>query len=204
MPGEPDRGGSLVLALGQAVDAARAPVPVNDAERTVFANLYETLTVVRCTGELGGGLADSWERHDDGRRWRLRIRDGAVFWDGTPVSAADVVAAWSRNEALARATGRPCPGLWIASGSRGPAVLDARTLEIRLAEPQDDLPRLLAHPALAVAVRASRLALARGQRPLPAGRRHRPAAARSGLPAQPPSSAGARLEAVHLPHPGRR
>jgi hypothetical protein len=71
------------------------------------------------------------------------------------VTASAVVAAWSRNEGLARATGRPCPGLWLASGRQGLAALDARHLEIRLAEPQDDLPRLLAHPSLAVAAARS-------------------------------------------------
>ena len=151
LPGEPARGGELVLALGEPVSPAHAPVPVNDAERTVFANLYETLTRVTCTGRLVPGLAESWTRHDDGRRWRLRLRAGAVFWDGTPVTAVAVAAAWNRNEDLARATGGPCPGLWIAAGNQGLAVIDGRTLEIRLAEPQDQLPRLLAHPALAVA-----------------------------------------------------
>ncbi len=153
LPGDPLRGGTIVLALGEPVRATHAPVPTNDAERTVFANLYETLTVVACDGTLGPGLAESWVRLDDGMRWRLHLRPGAVFWDGSSVTAVDVVMAWSRDEALARATGRPCPGMWLASGSRGLAVMDAQTLEVRLAEPQDDLPRLLAHPALAVAVR---------------------------------------------------
>jgi len=153
LPGQAARGGELVLALGEAVTPSHAPVPTNDAERTVFANLYETLTRVTCTGRLMPGLAESWVRHDGGRRWRLRLRTGAVFWDGTPVTSVEVAAAWNRNEDLARATGRPCPGLWLATGSHGLAVIDGRTLEIRLAEPQDQLPRLLAHPALAVAIR---------------------------------------------------
>jgi hypothetical protein len=151
LPADAGPGADLVIALGQAVDPAHAPVPVNDAERTVFANLYETLTRVTCEGDVRPGLAESWQRLDEGRRWRVRLRPGAVFWDGTPADAGAVLAAWRRNEPLARATGLPCPALWVSSGSRGLSVLDARTLEIRLAEPQDDLPKLLAHPSLAVA-----------------------------------------------------
>jgi hypothetical protein len=150
MPGQAAPGGEVVLALGEAVDPAHAPVPRDHAERIVFANLYETLTRVGCDGRLAPGLAASWRRLDDGRRWRLELRRGAVFWDGTPVTPAAVVSAWERNERLARLSGRPCPGYWLASGSRGLAVVGPRTLEIRLAEPQEHLPRLLAHPALAV------------------------------------------------------
>ena len=153
LPGNPARGGELVLALGEAVAPSHAPVPTNDAERTVFANLYETLTRVTCTGELGPGLAESWVRHDGDRRWRLRLRAGAVFWDGTPVTPETVIAAWNRNQELARITGRPGPSLWIDSGGQSLVAIDERTLEIHLAEPQDQLPRLLAHPALAVAIR---------------------------------------------------
>jgi hypothetical protein len=144
-------GGDLVLALGGAVSPEHAPLPLNESERTVFANLYETLTSVACTGELLPALASDWERLDHGRRWRLHLRAGAVFWDGSPVTAFAVVQSWRRNERVASALGRPCPGLWLATGSRGLLAVDAGTLEIRLAEAQDDLPRLLAHPALAVA-----------------------------------------------------
>jgi len=144
-------GGDLVLALGEAVDPAHAPVPVTAAERTVFANCYETLTRVTCEGVVQPGLAEQWERLDDGRRWRLTLREGAVFWDGTPVTSRNVVQSWSRNGNLALATGLPGPDLWLAPGGRGLVVQSARILEIHLGEPQDDLPSLLAHPALAIA-----------------------------------------------------
>ena len=133
LPGNPARGGELVLALGEAVAPSHAPVPTNDAERTVFANLYETLTRVTCNGRLIPGLAESWVRHDGGRRWELHLRPGAVFWDGTPVTPETVIAAWNRNQELARATGRPGPSQWIVAGGQSLTVIDERTLEIHLA-----------------------------------------------------------------------
>lgn len=151
LPGEAARGGLLTIALADSVDPAHAPVPTTRAERTVFANLYETLTRVTCAGRLASGLAVTWDRLDDGSRWRLHLRDDAVFWDGAPVTASCVIDAWRRNERIAAREGRPSPGLWLATGSLGLLPLDRHTLEIRLAEPQDDLPYLLAHPDLAVA-----------------------------------------------------
>ncbi len=151
MAGEAGRGGDLVLALAGTVVPTHAPVPLGEAERVVFANLYETLTRVACTGETMAGLAVRWERQDAGRRWLLHLRPDAVFWDGTPVTAATVISAWQRNARLADATGRPCPGLWLATRG-GLRARAATQLEVTLAEPQDQLPRLLAHPALAVAL----------------------------------------------------
>lgn len=151
LPGSPSRGGDLVLALAEAVSPQRAPVPATHAERIVFANLYETLTRMTCDGRLEPALATRWDRHEGGRRWRLQLREDAVFWNGDPVTATAVIAAWRRNEQLAQATGRPYPGLWLTAGGQGLAAIDARTLDIRLAEPQEDLPHLLAHPDLAVA-----------------------------------------------------
>lgn len=150
LPGPAARGAELVVALGEAVDPQAAPVPRTAAERVVFANCYETLTRVRCTGELVPGLAARWQRQDEGRRWLLHLREGAVFWDGTPVTAAAVIASWQRNTDLADRAGRPCPGLWLAAGG-GLQARSARVLAVSLAEPQENLPRLLAHPALAVA-----------------------------------------------------
>jgi hypothetical protein len=153
LPGEAARGGVLTVAFNESVDPAHAPVPMTRAERTVFANLYETLTRVTCEGVLAPGLAVRWDRLSDGSRWRLHLREDAVFWDGQPVTAGSVIDAWRVNEQIAARAGRPSPGLWLATGSLGLLPLEQHLLEIRLAEPQDDLPYLLAHPDLAVASR---------------------------------------------------
>jgi peptide/nickel transport system substrate-binding protein len=43
------------------------------------------------TQEMGPGLAKSWERSADGRRWTFRFREGVRWSDGHPFSVADVV-----------------------------------------------------------------------------------------------------------------
>ena len=153
LPGAAGRGGDLVVALAEPVAPGHAPVPLNDAERVLFAACYETLTRVTCTGRLAAGLAEAWEPRENGRRWRLRLRPDAVFWDGTPVTAEAVISAWARNFDITQQSGRPCPGLWIEPSGRGMVALSSHLLEIRLAEPQVDLPHLLAHPAMAVSAR---------------------------------------------------
>ncbi len=127
---------SFVIALTQPVDPAHAPAPKNDAERLVFRQLYETLIRVDCLGRVLPGLAESWTRYEVRRRWTFTLRTDARFWDGAPVSARDVVAAWvSRDSALARA----------ASGASD------RTLTVTLIASADSTPLRFADPALAVA-----------------------------------------------------
>jgi ABC-type transport system substrate-binding protein len=41
-------------------------------------------------GELVGELADTWSVSDDKLTWTIKIRDGVVWNDGTPLTAEDV------------------------------------------------------------------------------------------------------------------
>jgi hypothetical protein len=82
------------------VDPAHAPVPVSDAERLVFAQLYEPLVHVDCAGRVVTGLADSWRVDSGGRRWTFTLRRDAQFWDGAPVTAQDVIASWRGRDSL--------------------------------------------------------------------------------------------------------
>src|SRR5256884_3978118 len=82
---------TVAVAFAEPIEATHAPLARNDAERFVFAELYETLIRVDCAGRVLPGLAQSWEGSGD--RWTFTLRDDARFWDGAPVTARDVVAA---------------------------------------------------------------------------------------------------------------
>lgn len=127
---------TVTLAVTEPVDPAHAPLPRNDAERLVFAQLYESLLRVDCQGRPLAALAKSWSQ--DGDRWTFALREDARFWDGAPVTALDVVAAWrSRDSSLARAA----------------TIADDHTLSVRKrpAGSGRDLPlQLFADPALGV------------------------------------------------------
>ncbi|MFN2369654.1 MAG: ABC transporter substrate-binding protein, partial [Candidatus Krumholzibacteriia bacterium] len=125
----------------------------NRAERLVFAQLYETLVRVDCTGALQPGLASHWSATADSTVWIFALRPDARFWDGTPVTAGDVRAAWCDGAGTPGTGARVTPWDWLDARAQSVEALDARRLKVVLPEPQADLPRLLAHPATAVAVR---------------------------------------------------
>src|SRR2546427_3007951 len=127
---------TLTVAAPGAVDPAHAPMPVTSAERMLFRQLYETLLRVDCEGHLHPALAASWNSSDGGRTWTVTLADGAIFWDGVPVSARDVLAAW---------------GPAINGVADSAAVTAERTLLVRLRRPSPDGPAALADPGLAIA-----------------------------------------------------
>lgn len=124
---------AVTVALGDSVDPAHAPRPTNAAERVLFRQLYETLVRADCTGRLLPALAETWRTDDDGRTWTFTLREEARFWDGVPVTAREVRAAWARTGARVAVS-----------------VTGARTMSVTLASPVSE-PLLFADPALAVA-----------------------------------------------------
>lgn len=145
-------GGDFSIALMDSVRPGHAPVPGNASERVVFSQLYETLVKVGCDGTLQSGLADHWSCTDDGTTWVFRIRDGAVFWDGTRVTASLVKRAWIKNQKIPPSADHVSPWAWLNARSKSVKVMDAQHLAIQLPEAQVDFPLLLAHPATSVAL----------------------------------------------------
>ncbi len=125
------RSPTITIGLIDAVDPRHAPIPRNDAERIVFRHLYETPVRIDCEGHILPQLTERWAKDDGGRRWTLRLRDDAKFWDGAPVAAQDVVFGKG--------------GVGYTLGA-----LDARTVTLAFAKERDDVPSLLADPGLAV------------------------------------------------------
>ncbi len=155
---DPDRepvlpGGDFVVAVLDSVLPDHAPVPHNPAERVVFTQLYETLVRVSCAGDLLPGLASAWTCTDDSSTWVFSLREGARFWDGTPVNAPTVLQAWRRTQEHCPQTSSRDPWSWLDAHAGTIKALDGRRLSISLPEPQAAFPLLLAHPATAVAVR---------------------------------------------------
>ncbi|HYT63708.1 MAG TPA: ABC transporter substrate-binding protein [Gemmatimonadales bacterium] len=123
---------TITIGLTEPVDPRHAPLARNDAERIVFRHLYETPVRVDCQGNVLPELTEKWVRDDDGRRWTFRLRDGAHYWDGAPVTAQDVVYGKG--------------GVGYTLGA-----LDPRVVTVALAKPRDDVPAVLGDATLAVA-----------------------------------------------------
>lgn len=94
--GRPRTGGTLrVGALGHASAITRDPhgTQANESDYLILALVFDTLTVPGAEDNTAPRLAASWEPSKDLKTWTFKIAKGAVFHDGTPVTADDVV--WS-------------------------------------------------------------------------------------------------------------
>lgn len=61
------------------------------SERTLVGLIYSGLVKLGTDSSYSPDLSDRWTSDDKGRVWTFHIRDGAVWQDGEPVTAADVV-----------------------------------------------------------------------------------------------------------------
>jgi peptide/nickel transport system substrate-binding protein len=83
------------------VAVAAAPQTMNphgsdaDCNLSVMANIFEGLLYRDVAGELGPGLATSWERVDD-LTWRFTLRQGVKFHNGNDFTWEDVKFSFGR------------------------------------------------------------------------------------------------------------
>jgi oligopeptide transport system substrate-binding protein len=110
------------------------------ASRAMFAGLTR---LDPATLETVPDLAGSWDSPDGGRSWRFTLREGLRWSDGSPLTAADVVASWERL--AAPATAAPYAA-WVAGGRF--QVEDGRPVAV-FPEPRPLFPMLCSPPALA-------------------------------------------------------
>ena len=146
IPGTAGQGEPIAtVALIDRVDPANAPHPTNESERLLFRQLYETLVRIDCDGRAQPGLASSWRLDSGGPTWIVTLRENARFSDDTPVTAAEVIAAWSSNGVSDL---RPQAGRLVRSA----LAVDNRTLAITLTNPRSDTnaPLALAHTDLTI------------------------------------------------------
>lgn len=89
---------------------------------------------------------------DEGRRWRITLREGITFHDGTPIRAADAIASiarWSQADVL---------GQNIRAITEEMVVVSDRVFDIRLRRPFPLLAAALAKPSSFCPVMQERLA----------------------------------------------
>ncbi len=102
----------------------------------VFDTLYSADPALQPQPQMAAGHTVS----DDGRVWRITLRDGLRFHDGTPVRSEDCIASlqrWSVREPI---------GQLLAAALDRYVAPDDRTIEIRLKRPFPLLLDALAKP----------------------------------------------------------
>ena len=132
--GDPVAGGTLrALQLAEPPNLDPAVLTNNDHSSGLLGNaLFGTLlTRDEKTGAVAQSMAESFETADGGKTFTLVLRDGLEFSDGTPLDAEAVKFNWERLKDPALASASRFDASLITSAT----VVDARTLEIALAQP---------------------------------------------------------------------
>lgn len=128
----------------------------------IFSGLVALDTDLQVQPELAAG----WDISDDGTRYTFYLRRNAVFHDGRPVTAADVVYSWERATDPATASdtaatylgdivGVPAKLAGEAGTIGGIDVIDDHTLEVNIDAPKVYFLAKLAYPVAYVVDRAN-------------------------------------------------
>jgi ABC-type transport system substrate-binding protein len=152
----PTAGGTLRIALPGPVPGAPTEVAPADPAAMLAADLlWDGLTAPDPDGGVRPGLAATWAT-DDATTWTFQLDPDATFGDGSPVTAADVVASLEAVAAggegsLAATRLEVVQGWaeWVAGSAEdlvGLRASDDGTVEIALTTPFAGLPDLLAGP----------------------------------------------------------
>lgn len=143
-PGTPVDGGTLrygaVAAGGGAAVADPHGSLFNESDWVRLGALYDVLTVPGANGTVQPRLARSWTSEENATRWRFELRQDAVFTDGKPVRAADVLHSLRRIAAKAAQNGGRLGTVDIAKS----AADGDHAVVLRTTQPDADLPRTLA------------------------------------------------------------
>lgn len=153
-------GGNLIMALGAQDPPSLDPALVSDVTSAFVTNqLFSGLVRLDENLEVQPALATDWDISDDGRTYTFRLRPGARFADGRPITTEDVRYALERATDPALARVLPAATYLndiagVAEKLRGEAdeisglrIVDDLTLEITLVGPRSYFLSKLTHPS---------------------------------------------------------
>lgn len=103
--------------------------------------LYDPLVRYDSHYDLHPAIAESWKVLDDGVTWEVKIDQDAKFWDGTPVTADDVV--WTINTCFDPENTTNTQYLVTVSGLTAVEKVDDYTVHFITETPYPDFPFLM-------------------------------------------------------------
>ena len=157
-------GAARVLRFAPANDLAVTDPTLTTAyvTRNHAMMVYDTLYGLDSRLQPKPQMAEGHVVEEDGLRWRITLRPGLRFHDGTPVLARDCVASirrWAQRDAMGRL---------LMARTEALEPTDDRTIEFRLRRPFAPLPEALGKIASPVcAIMPERLAQTDAARPVP-------------------------------------
>ena len=96
-------------------------------------SFWETLVRINEDDELAPGLAESWERSEDGMTWTFYLRQGVQFHDGWGEMTAEDVK-FSYEQAIAEDS-QNSAGAFFKSAISEVEIVDKYTVKFHMAEP---------------------------------------------------------------------
>lgn len=89
----PHYGGTLRLTMRETPQALDPASLVQAEAANVSRLIYDTLSVLDNRGQPQPGLAVAWQAESGNQRWRISLRNGVSFTDGTKLDATAVAAS---------------------------------------------------------------------------------------------------------------
>ena len=145
--GDPRGRADLVFINGAEPESVDPAVVTDQASIRISAALFEGLCRVNSEGRSEPAMAERWEIAPDKKQYTFHLREGVMWSDGVPVTAADFVGSWRR--VLEPGTGADYASqLYVIKNARafnegaltdfsqvGVRAADERTLEVTLENP---------------------------------------------------------------------
>lgn len=134
------KGGDLIAAIQQG-DANSGLDPLNMLDLgtySVLSQSFEYLVGLADDGNIGStALATGWSTNDDATQWTFNLREGVLWQDGSPFTAADVAATIDRMISVGAGLTEDA----VSTGST--EVVDDVTVRVNLNSANGNLPVLL-------------------------------------------------------------
>ena len=131
-------------ALGQDFKVAMSSPPTSmdphfqniTTNANVIEHMFEPLVMRTADGKLAPGLAESWSLIN-GLTWEFKIRKGAKFSDGSPVTAEDVVYSLDRPATVKNS---PASFTLFTKAIINKKIMDANTVRLTTGQPSPLMP----------------------------------------------------------------
>ena len=155
----PRYGGDLKVGVPDLPAQVNAGVPYGSGPALCQALVHETLVDLDEDGLPVPALATAWSANRDGSSWTMSLREGALFHDGRPITAADAVRSLRRflrgpSAAAEALAGDLTGGAAFRAGRSeelpGVEAADARRVTLRFDRAPARPLALLTSPAAAV------------------------------------------------------
>lgn len=139
--GTPARGGTLRISHSTTIATLNVLTLSGPAEYPVIDMIYSGLTRIGSDNTPQPDLALSWEASEDAQTFTFNLRPGVTFHDGSPFTAADVVATY---EAILDPD-IPSAARSVLDMVESVEAVDDLTVRFHLSSPFADLPFSTAH-----------------------------------------------------------